>query len=198
VLWRLDRRIGGVRAGSVSFVYALGPLGYRVLRDKGGARIRRHEPSAEFLDHTLAVAQLAVDLHRLARSGRIDLVDIEPEPDCWRKFTAGLEGVQILKPDLSVSLRATDYEYHWFVEIDLSTHSAAAVVRKCQLYNRYWSTGIEQDRSGLFPRVLFVTPNARRAGLLERAIGGARQLSAKLFAVTTTADAMECLTGAVS
>ena len=103
-----------------------------------------------------------------------------------------------MKPDLSVSLRATDYEYHWFVEVDLSTHSAAAVVRKCQLYNHYWSTGIEQDRSGLFPRVLFVVPNAKRAGLLERAIGGAHHLSAKLFVVTTTADAMACLTGAAS
>jgi len=198
VLWRLERRVGGVRAGSASFVYALGPLGHRILRNGSGTRIRRREPSAEFLDHTLAVAQLAVNLHHLARDGSIDLVDIEPEPACWRRFTAGLEGVQTLKPDLSVSLRASDYEYHWFVEIDLSTHSAAAVVRKCQLYNRYWSTGIEQDRSGLFPRVLFVTPNARRVGLLERAIGDARHLSAKLFAVTTTADAMECLTGAAS
>jgi len=198
VLWRLDRRIGGLRAGSASFVYALGPLGYRLLTGAGAERVRRREPSAEFLDHTLEVAQLAVDLHQLARDGSIDLVDIEPEPDCWRRFTAGMEGAQILKPDLSVALRASDYEYHWFVEVDLSTHSAAAVVRKCQLYNRYWTTGIEQDRSGLFPRVLFVAPNARRAGVLERAIGSARQLSAKLFAVTTTADAMECLMGAVS
>ena len=152
----------------------------------------------EFLDHTLEVAQLAVNLHHLARDGRIDLVKIAPEPDCWRRFTAGLEGVQTLKPDLSVALRVSNYEYHWFIEVDLSTHSAIAVVRKCQLYHRYWTTGIEQDRSGLFPRVLFVTPNARRAGVLERAIGSARQLSAKLFAVTTTLDAMACLTGAAS
>lgn len=198
VLWRLDRRIGGMRAGSVSYVYAITTLGFLILDDTSAAHVRRHEPSAEFLDHTLEVAQLAVDLHHQARDGRIDLVSIEPEPDCWRRFTAGMEGAQVLKPDLSIALRASDYEYHWFVEVDLSTHSAAAVVRKCQLYNRYWTTGIEQDRSGLFPRVLIVTPNARRAGLLERAIGDARQLSAKLFAVTTTADAMACLTGVAS
>jgi hypothetical protein len=198
VLWRLERRIGGVRAGSASFIYALGPLGHRVVTDTDGARVRRREPSAEFLDHTLAIAELAVDLHCLTRSGNLDLLDIEPEPTCWRRFTVGLEGVQVLKPDLSVSLRASDYEYHWFVEIDLSTHSAAAVVRKCRLYDRYWATGIEQDRSGLFPRVLFVAPNARRAGLLERTIDSAHHLNAKLFAVTTPADAMAYLTGARS
>jgi len=198
VLWRLDRRVGGIRAGSVSYVYALTTLGYRILDDASAARGRRHEPSEEFLDHTLEVAQLAVNLHHLARDGRIDLVKIAPEPDCWRRFTAGLEGVQILKPDLSVALRVSDYEYHWFIEVDLSTHSAIAVVRKCQLYHRYWTTGIEQDRSGLFPRVLIVTPNVRRASVLERAIGSARHLSTKLFAVTTTADAMECLAGAAS
>jgi hypothetical protein len=198
VLCRLERRIGGVWAGSVSYVYALTTLGYRLVLGGDGIRVRRYEPSAEFLDHTLAVAQLAVDLQRLARLGSIDLVDIQPEPGCWRRFTAGLDGVQILKPDLSVALKVSDYEYHWFVEVDLSTHSAAAVVRKCRLYDRYWATGIEQDRSGLFPRVLFVAPNARRAGLLERAIDSAHRLNAKLFAATTTADAMAYLTGAWS
>ena len=66
------------------------------------AALRRREPSDEFLDHTLAIAQLAVDLHSVARAGDIELIEVEPEPECWRRFTAGLEGVQILKPDLSV------------------------------------------------------------------------------------------------
>ena len=200
ILWRLERRIGGIRAGSVSYVYALTPLGCRVLHEGGGGLIRRREPSEEFLDHTLAIAQLAVDLHCLARPDKssVVLLEIEPEPHCWRPFTAGLEGAQVLKPDLSVALQAGEYEYHWFVEIDLATHSAAAVVRKCRLYHRYWSTGIEQDHSGLFPRVLFVAPILRRAGLLERSIAAAGRLNRDLFAVTTTADALDCLTGAAT
>jgi hypothetical protein len=199
VLWRLARRVGGVRAGSASFVYALAPLGQRILDGGDGGRVRRREPSEEFLDHTLAIAQLAVDLHCLTRhGGDIDLLEVEPEPGCWRRFSAGLEGIEVLKPDLSVSLKAGDFEYHWYVEIDLSTHSAAAVVRKCLVYQRYWSTGIEQDRSGLFPKVLFVAPNQRRTDLLERSIAAARQLNRDLFAVTTTGGALECLTGAAS
>ena len=199
VLRRLDRRIGGTWAGSVSYIYALAPLGYRLLHSDRQRRVRRREPSEGFLDHTLAIADLAVGLHRAARSDEnLDLLEVDPEPQCWRRFSAGMRGTEVLKPDLAVALRAAEYDYRWFVEVDLGTHSAAAVVRKCRLYERYWSTGIEQDRSGLFPRVLFVAPNARRAGLLGRAIGGARHLSTKLFAVTTTADAMECLTGAAS
>src|SRR5665647_3833935 len=53
VLRRLDRRIGGTWAGSVSYIYALAPLGYRLLRSDRRRRVRRREPSAEFLDHTL-------------------------------------------------------------------------------------------------------------------------------------------------
>ena len=119
VLWRLDRRIGGVRAGSASYVYALAPLGQRVLLgDETERRVRRHEPSAEFLDHALSVAELVVELHQLNRQkGNMDLLDVAPEPDCWRKFGAGLEGVRTLKPDLSVVLQVGDYEYRWFVEI---------------------------------------------------------------------------------
>lgn len=197
-LWRLDRRIGGVRAGSSSFVYGLAPLGYRVLHRDEGARVRRREPSLEFLDHTLAIAQIAVDLHCRARTDESEVLDIQTEPACWRKSTVGLEGVQVLKPDLYVALRSGEFDYHWFVEVDCSTHSAAAVVRKCWLYQRYWATGIEQDRSGLFPQMLLVAPTQRRAGLLQRDILAARGLNSELFVVTHVAGALEHLTGCVS
>lgn len=200
LLWRLKRRIGGVQAGSASYVYALAPLGQRVLLgDETERRVRRHEPSAEFLDHALSVAELVVELHQLNRQkGNMDLLDVAPEPDCWRKFGAGLEGVRTLKPDLSVVLQVGDYEYRWFVEMDLSTHSAAAVVRKCRIYDRYWAAGIEQDRHGLFPMVLIVTPSARRTELLKRTISRASHLNTELFVVATTKDATAFLTGAAS
>ena len=199
ILWRLERRIGGMRAGSVSYVYGLTPLGRRILLRGESTRIRRREPSAEFLDHTLAIAQLAVDLHCLARSGsNIELLEVEPEPGCWRRFPAGLEGTETLKPDLSVALKAGDYDYRWFVEVDMATHSAAAVLRKCRQYQRYWQAGVEQERSGLFPRVLFVAPTERRAALLERTTKAARHLNRELFAVSTTEHALDCLTGVVS
>ena len=48
LLSRLERRIGGVRAGSAAFVYALGPTGQRVLMPDG-ARRRYYEPTERFL-----------------------------------------------------------------------------------------------------------------------------------------------------
>lgn len=195
-LWRLERRIGGVRAGSASFVYTLSPLGFRILNGDEENRVRHREPSERFLDHTLAISQLAVDVCALAqRRDDIDVISVEPEPDCWRRFTVGLEGVQILKPDLLVALRVGEFDYHWFIEVDLATHSASAVVRKCHIYHRYWVTGAEQDRCGVFPRVLLVAPSVRRASLLERNIDAARSLNRDLFAVTTDDAALRWLVG---
>lgn len=198
ILWRLDRRIGGVRAGSSSFVYGVAPLGYRILHHEGDARVRRREPSIAFLDHTLATAQLVVDLRVLARTSDLKVVVAQTEPTCWRKFTLGLEGVQTLKPDLFLSLHAGDFEYRWFVELDLATHSVAAVVRKCALYHRYWSTGIEQDGGGIFPQVLLVAPSEKRAGRIRQGITSTRNLNADLFAVCDTSVALQQLVGGAS
>jgi len=198
ILWQLDRHIGGVRAGSASFVYGVAPLGYRVLHGDEGARVRRHESSATYLDHTLAVAQIAVDLHCQGRTDDLEVVDIQTEPTCWRRFSLGLEGVQELKPDLYAALRTGEYEYHWFVEVDLSTHSAAAAVRKCRLYQNYWATGKEQDRVGVFPRVLLVAYTGRRVALLRRTLDGARGLNLDLFSVTESSGALDHLVGCAS
>ncbi len=193
LLWQLERRIGGVRAGSASYVYGLGALGYRILHE--GSPPRQNEPSTQFLDHTLAITGLAVDLHVQERSGSLELLEVATEPKCWRPFTVGLESSETLKPDLFVSLRSGGYEYHWFVEVDLATHSAASVLRKCAIYQKYWQTGIEQDRSGVFPKVLWVTPYTRRQALIRRSISASRQLHPDLFQVCSREAAVACLTG---
>jgi hypothetical protein len=194
-LWRLERRIGGLRAGSASYVYALAPLGHRLLHEGESAHLRRREPSPQFVDHTLAIAQLAVDLTGLERAGRIELLSLEPEPRCWRSFAVGYEGSEVLKPDLEIALRSGGYEYRWFCEVDLATHGASAISQKCRLYQRYWESGHEQERSGLHPKVLFVAPGARRAAVLVRTIAGTGNLNRELFAVTTQDEALACLIG---
>jgi len=198
ILWRLERRIGGVRAGSSSYVYAVAPFGHRILHDEGDARVHRHEPSAAFLDHTLAVAQVVVSLHAHSRANDLELIEVQTEPACWRRFTHGLEGTQTLKPDLYLSLRSGDFEYQWFVEVDLATHSIASVVRKCWVYHRYWATGIEQDRSGLFPQMLLIAPSEQRAHRVSQGITSARGLNTELFAVTDAVTALNHLVGCSS
>lgn len=194
LLVRLARRIGGVRAGSASYIYAVGPVGQRVLAEDGPRR-RFREPSALFVGHTLAVSELYVDLHQAVRAGRLAaLGPIQAEPSCWRRLvTAG--GRVLLKPDLFAVTGDEQFEYRWFVEVDLATEHTPAIVRKCQTYEAYYQGGAEQAAHGVFPRVLWVAPDDDRAARIGRAIGRATELTDGLFTVATVEQAVMVLAG---
>lgn len=179
VLARLDRRIGGVRAGSSSYLYRLSHSGRRLLGLSAGAGWR--EPGLEFVSHTLAAADLHLELVTAQRAGQIETFHVEHEPAAWRRFT-GLGGAsQWLKPDLFVQITTAEFELWWFVEIDRGTESLTRVVTKTEQYLAYWRTGIEQRRLGVFPRVAWIGPDQRRAdaitGALSRVGDGAESLS---------------------
>lgn len=193
LLLRLDRRIGGLRAGSAAFIYATGPAGQRVIGDAGPRR-RFREPSAVFVEHTLAVAEVYVRLHEDAASGDVRLMTIEAEPRCWRAVN-NLGARSMLKPDLFVSLEAGELEYRWFVEIDLGTEHQPAIVRKCLTYEAYYRSGVEQAAHDVFPRVLWVAPDEPRARAIARTINRANQLTRGLFVVVTTQGAVAALRG---
>ncbi len=191
LLVRLGRRIGGVRAGSSSYVYALGPVGQRLLA-MDGPRPRFREPSAIFVDHTLAVSQLVVDLTMAERAGLCELLGVQGEPDCWRTFS-GVAGRVLLRPDLTITLGVNDYELSYFVELDRATEHLPAVLRKCQTYQSYYRSGREQAAHGVFPRVCWVVPDEARAEALRAALDRNRHLTKGLFLVTTSADSVETL-----
>jgi hypothetical protein len=167
---RLERRVGGVRAGSASYVWTLTSLGARVLAERG--RRRTYEPSLGRLEHVLEAAELVVRLHEAARDGRFEIISIETEPTCWRKFT-GPHGPEWLKPDLRLVLAAGAHELHWFVEVDRGTEHRATLARKLETYVRAWRDGGEQRRSGVFPRVAWVAPDDRRQDLIDEVIRSA-------------------------
>jgi hypothetical protein len=192
LLSRLERRIGGIRAGSAGFVLALGPIGQRVL-NLGGPRRRSYEPTWRFVDHTLAISQLVVDLTLASRQGRLDLLECQAEPECWREFSAYQAGRRLLRPDALITLGSGDYELRWFIEVDRSSESLPVIVRKCQLYAEYYQSGIEQTTYGVFPRVCWVVPNEARAERIRDAIVRDRSLPTQLFVVTTSADALRIL-----
>jgi len=193
LLMRLQRRIGGVRAGSSSHIYALGPVGQRILA-LNGPRRRFREPSAIFVDHTLAVSQLVVDLTLAARNGQCEILNLQAEPDCWRTFS-GAAGRVLLRPDLAVSVGVTEYEMSYFVEVDRGTEHLPALLRKCHTYEAYYRSGREQQTNehGVFPRVCWIVPEALRAERLGRAIESDRQLTKGLFLITTTDQAIDTL-----
>ncbi|GAB3608372.1 replication-relaxation family protein [Humibacter ginsengiterrae] len=192
---RLERRIGGVKHGSALTIWHLGPAGERFLRAQqgGGTRRRYPEPSLSFVQHTLAVAEVAVSLREQATARRFELLELTAEPDCWRSFNDTGISVITLKPDLLVVTADTDTETHSFAEVDLGTEHTPALLRKCRTYQQYFKTGIEQASRGLFPAVVWIVPTPRRAQQLQTAITNDRTLDASLFWVITPEQALSHL-----
>ncbi len=194
LLIRLERRIGGVRAGSAGFVFAVGPVGYRLLA--AGGQVRRfQEPTSRFLDHTLAAAQLVVDVTLASRGGLLDLLGCQSEPRCHREFS-GLGGRRVLRPDAFLALGVGALEWRWFCEIDRGSESVPVILRKCRLYADYYQSGQEQAKHReVFPTVCWIVPDTRRAERLRQAIDNDRHLPDRLFVVTTNERALTVLTG---
>lgn len=185
----LERRIGGIRAGSASFVWRIGPVGNRLLqlRSGEGIRQRRKEPSARHLDHCLAIAECHLTVVEASRRGLCELLQAETEPASWRRYL-GLSGSpDILKPDLGLVTGTAEFEDHWFCEIDRGSESLPTLLRKCRQYETYRRTGQEQQRAGVFPLVVWVLPDELRRQKLSAALGSARHLNSQIFRLTTQA-----------
>lgn len=192
LLSRSGRQLGGIRGGSTGYIYALGSVGKRLLEDDG-RRYRFHEPSLAFVDHTLAVSQLAVDLIKASRDAEFELLELEAEPSCWRTWS-GLAGRQVLRPDLFVAIGKDDYEHRYFIEMDRASTHIPAVLRKCQIYQAYYQSGSEQAAHGVYPRVVWVVPDQARADRLGHAIAKANSLLGRMFIISTTDEASKRLT----
>ncbi len=190
LLVRLHQRtVGGLRAGSASYIYAPGPRAHRLV--PGTRRQRFREPTATYVDHTLSIADLVVTLRRTAASGRVELLELQTEPDCWRQIGGGSQ--RVLRPDLFVALAIDDYEYHSFVEVDLGTEGLPRLLGKCALYQRAFEAGDEQRARGLFPRAVWLLDDPERAERLRQAIRR-RQLASDLFVVAILDAPMPALT----
>lgn len=181
----LSRRIGGVRAGSASFVWFISHAGERLLRLHYSTRStagRGFEPSPYFLSHTLAVAEASIRLTEISRKNDIQLSSMQIEPECWREYS-GYGSRLSLKPDLYVAMVSGEYEDRYFLEVDLDTESPAKVVEKCERYYKYYQSGTEQEESGVFPLTVWIVPNAGRKARLMESIKSAFDKKPRLFAV---------------
>lgn len=170
ILARLNRRIGGVKAGSAGYVYALDVAGQRLASacgPAGGLRLRRPwTPGGPFIGHALAVTELYVRLREAERAGLLELLAFDAEPQCWRRFV-GVGGAGVtLKPDGFVRLGVGEYERFYFIEVDRATQSGPTIARKLAVYRRYFQTGREQERFGVFPKVLLLVPSETRKSAL--------------------------------
>jgi hypothetical protein len=187
---RLDRRIGGVRSGSAGFVYRLTAKGRRAL---GLRRRNRPRSSAAFQDHILAVTELAVTLHDAHRARHLDLIEFQAEPASWRTWT-GPAGERLhIRPDAFAIVAVGDYEHLWFVEVDRGTEPHTTIRRKVDAYRTYATSGTEQRRHGVFPRVAFLATSDTGRAALDRALARTRDTTG-LVTVAHLDDAVDALT----
>ena len=184
----LARRIGGVRAGSGGLVWHLTHAGERLLRlhEQTTSPVRRFfEPSPYFLAHSLAVAEVAVNLTEICREQHgMKLTAIQPEPECWRTYSE-YGSMLSLKPDLFAITVSGQYEDRWFIEVDLATESPSKVVDKCERYHKYYRNGLEQQEAGVFPLTVWIVPTAERKEKLIKHIREAFDKQPRLFTVIT-------------
>lgn len=191
VVSSLERRIGGVRKGSASYVWQLAATGERFLRATRGEAQRRRfmEPGLTFLTHTLAVNDVAVGLLEASRAIEGFAVEqLVTEPKNWRSYLGPHGETRWLKPDLYIVTVHQDsdgeYEEHTFLEIDLGTEHLPRIQAKCRMYAAYQATGAYQAAHGVFPAVVWLTPNPARKAALRAAVAATRGVPGGLFKAT--------------
>lgn len=192
LLLRINRRHGGVRAGSDGFVYVLDLAGQMILGHI--TRRRPEEPSLSMVNHGLAVTDCYLTLRRLESDGRLELVHFEPEPDCWRDYFGRAGARLTLKPDAFVVLGIGDWEYRWFLEVDRASERASRIKSKANAHIAYWQSGKEEAHTGVSPRVLWIAPDERRANQLVDILSSLNPDHWSLLRVTTDHGLAEAVT----
>jgi hypothetical protein len=197
-LARLPRPVGGVRAGSAGFVYYLGPGGQRLAYERGWQPKRRRRRSAHpgtlFLRHALAITELHVLLIEADRSRRIELLELVSEPSCWRSYD-GAHDLLTLKPDSFVRLGQGNFEDSYFFEIDRGTEGGRAITGQLAGYLAYYASGQEQAERGVFPRVLWLAADQRRADVIQACVAELAESERELFRVALFEQAIEAIGG---
>lgn len=197
LLARLERRIGGVRAGSDGFIYELAGGGQRLVQSwqRAVGKARSHpEPGLRFVDHTLTCAETYVGLVEAERDERLQLLEHQAEPACWRTRAGTFGRPAVLRPDGFVRLAVGERELWWFIEVDRATESLTVIRRQGRAYLAHYQAGVEP----LMPRVAWLTPSTDRAERLRGALHDLGGVARELFVTGRQDDAARLLTGDIS
>lgn len=166
----LDRRVGGVRAGSAGLVYTLSGAGWRLVdllekKSETPRRRTRETPGAMFLSHALAISAIYVDLVERASVGGVEIGVFDVEADA--RWPDGTE--QVLRPDALVAVASGGVEDVWWLEVDLGTESLARIRRMLDRYQQF-ARDAETGPFGVVPRVLVTVVDDKRLRDVQRLI----------------------------
>lgn len=186
---RLYQRIGGQRRGADSLVWQLGVAGDRLLAMLNAEKRRRYiEPRRAFIEHTLGVTELALQLVEVRRRGDLADLTLTGEPANWQRFLGQHGQAEILKPDLTAVTAFEDFEDHWMLEWDTGSEHPSVILRKALVYERFATSGTYQQTHGVVPAVLWVVPGQERREQLDHSLRGARNLTAGVHRVVTHSE----------
>lgn len=199
ILTALDRRVGGVRAGSEGKVYALGLAGQRLAGGRGpagGVRIERAwTPGPLYLRHRLTIGELLVVLSEAEARGELELIEFSAEPGCWRNYSGPAGEIVTYKPDAFVRLGVGPDEHLAFVEVDCDTEGPRALDRKLDLFRQFVALGDERQRWGVLPLLVWLVPTTQRAAVVEAACRRQPSELHDVFRVAVIEQAVSVLTG---
>jgi hypothetical protein len=193
VLARLERRIGGQRSGSEGFVYALDVAGQRLTSGPGAKLRYPWTPGNHHLRHALAVSELYVAIRETEAHSDIRMERFDAEPRSWRFYRGPGGSSSVLKPDAYLIMASSGYDDSWFIEMDRSTEPLTVITAKARAYCRYWQSGREQSREGVFPTVLWVVPDDQRRTAVINALASIPAEHWQLFRVITFDRAAEAI-----
>ena len=185
LLTSLERRVGGWQGGSAVTIWAATTRGHRRVAAENGEdeevprRQRPREVSTTFLDHLLAITEVRTSIEEAVRQEADTEAMVSLEPECWRTRLGPSGQVQVLRPDLAVTITSPAYEDRYLIEVDRATENPGRVIATCWRYQEHQA----QAGDGVFPLVVWLVPGDRRRHRLERAIAHSTGLLRELFRV---------------
>lgn len=191
LLTSLERRVGGWQGGSAVTIWAATTRGHRLVAAENGddeevpRRQRPREVSTTFLDHLLAITEVRTSVEEAVRQEADTEAAVALEPECWRTALSPSGQVQVLRPDLAVTITSPAYEDRYLVEVDRATENPGRVIATCWRYQEHQATSVQasDDDGDVFPLVVWLVPTDRRRRCLERAIAHSTGLLRELFRV---------------
>ena len=188
LLTSLERRVGGWQGGSAVTIWAATTRGHRLVAVENGEdeevprRQRPREVSTTFLDHLLAITEVRTSIEEAVRQEADTEAVVALEPECWRTHLGPSGQVQVLRPDLAVTITSPVYEDRYLIEVDRATENPSRVIATCWRYQEHQAQTSDDD-GGVFPLVVWLVPTDRRRHRLVRAIAHSTGLLRELFRV---------------
>ena len=132
LLWR---RNSGVSSEPQTIATGLAAAAASAALEPGGIRVGSEStgPFDAQADIARLAADIAVTLREHAGAHRFELLQLEPEPSCWRTFTGPGGQVATLKPDLLAVTADPTIETHSFIEVDLGAMNVGDNIHASQV-----------------------------------------------------------------